>query len=530
VRKVTSSTGVLIAGAGPPGLMMACQLALRGTPFRIIDKNDRHITGSGALIIHARTLEYFEQLGIARKAIEQGILARKINIVFHGKKYFNLPIDKMGKDITRYPGLLLLEQSKTEQLLISVLEAYGHEVERKTELLEFTNYTEGCTNIVKLPDGKQTVIKSQYLVAADGAHSMIREKLRIPFAGNTYDMSLFCYDGKPEFDVPPNEICFTFTDHGSTGLFPLQGDRWRIDGTIPADLRQKEEIVFGDIADRFAQKNHLRIKLVTPEWFSVFHSHQQYAGAFGYGRCFMIGDAAHVFSPIGAQGMNTGLQDACNLAWKLSMVLKGLLNEGILDTYHEERQPIAKKIATSTDRIFLLITKNHSFSKKIRLGILPWMLDKTLPLIEKKKVFSDYLFKGISEPAVNYRKSPLSAAASFGYFPSSAPKPGDRLPNLEFRIAGRKITAQGVSDFKRFHAFVFSKEYFPDEFLEYLTSAEHLISHEFIAFDSGTAVAYHLFGIRAAGCYLVRPDMYIAFRSANLYVNQIRGYLKRYML
>ena len=242
--KVTSQTQVLIVGAGPPGLMMACQLALRKIPFRIIDKNEQHLSRSGALIIHARSLEIFNQMGIADKAISQGILASKINLVFNGKKPLSLVLNKMGNGLTKFPGLLLLEQSKTEQLLADFLQSYGHSVERKTELTGFSQYDEGCTNIVKMPNGKNIVIKSKYVIAADGSHSFIRDQLNIPFSGKTYELSLFVFDGKVDIDLPPDEICFSFTEKSSAGIFPLKDGRWRVDGTIPRNISSNEENSF----------------------------------------------------------------------------------------------------------------------------------------------------------------------------------------------------------------------------------------------------------------------------------------------
>ncbi len=152
--KISSQTHVLIVGAGPSGLMMACQLALRNIPFRIIDKREKSLCGSGALIIQARTLEIFNQMGIADNAISEGILAGNINVVFNGKKPLSLGIKKMGIGQTKFPGLLLLEQSKTEQLLADFLQSHGHSVERKSELTGFSQYNEGYTNIVKIPNGK----------------------------------------------------------------------------------------------------------------------------------------------------------------------------------------------------------------------------------------------------------------------------------------------------------------------------------------------------------------------------------------
>ncbi len=525
VGKVTSKTQVLIVGAGPPGLMMACQLALRKIPFRIIDKHEHHQTGSGALILHARSLEIFDQMGIADKAISQGILANKINVVFNGSKPLSLFLKKMGSDQTRFPGLLMLEQSKTEQLLENFLLSYGHTVERKTELTGFSQYEEGCTNIVKSPDENSIVIKSKYIIAADGSHSFIRDHLKIPFSGKTYQLSLFVYDGKADFDLPKDEIYFSFTGKSSIGIFPLIGGRWRVDGTIPHNLSSNREIKFSDIEPDFAARNHLKIKLHEPEWFSIFHSHQQYAGAFKYKRCFMIGDAAHVFSPVGAQGMNTGMQDAYNLAWKIAMVLKGHSNDSLLQSYQRERQPLARNLIKSTDYLFRIVTSDHKMDKKIRLQLAPFLLKLFFPALEKKRIISRYLFNGISEIGINYRRSKLSAKISPVMFRLHAPRAGDRLPYYLFNFKGNEVNLQDLVKGAFFHLFIFSREPVPPEFRDYVRHREKWLSMQHIPLNKDTLPLYKRLGIGKEGCYLVRPDMYIAYKSKKLVIKDVDKYM-----
>jgi 2-polyprenyl-6-methoxyphenol hydroxylase-like FAD-dependent oxidoreductase len=527
VGKITSQTQVLIVGAGPPGLMMACQLALLKVPFRIIDKREHHIGGSGALILHARSLEIFNQIGIADKAINQGILANKINVVFNGKKPLSLFLKKMGNRSTKFPGLLLLEQSKTEQLMEEYIQSFGYSVERKTELIGFSPHDEECTNIVRMPNGKNIIIKSKYLIAADGSHSFIRNQLKIPFSGKTYELSLFIFDGKIDIDLPPDEICFSFSEKSSSGIFPLREGRWRVDGTIPPDISSKKEIIFGDIEPKFASRNLLKIKLHEPEWFSVFHSHQQYAGAFKYKHCFMIGDAAHVFSPVGAQGMNTGMQDALNLAWKLAMVLKGYSSESLLQTYQKERQPIARNMIKSTDHLFRMVTSNSKLDKKIRLRLAPLLFKILFPVIERQKTVSRYLFNGISEIGINYRDSPLSKKGSRGLFRYNAPWPGDRLPYFLFKIRENEVNLQDMVKGPLFHLLIFSRNSIPEQFLSYARQYSGWLNTQYIPLDPGTKPLYIRLGIGKTGFYLVRPDMYIAFRSKKLVTKKLEKYLKQ---
>jgi 2-polyprenyl-6-methoxyphenol hydroxylase-like FAD-dependent oxidoreductase len=520
-------TQVLIAGAGPPGLMMACQLAMRNIHFRIFDKSDKPHSGSGALVIHARSLEILNDMGIAGRAISNGVLAGKINVVFNGKKPLTLAIKKMGTGLTEFPGLLLLEQSKTEQLLAEFLMTYGCSVERKCELTGFTQHDEGCTSIVRNHNGKSIIIESKYLIAADGSHSFIRDQLKIPFSGKTYSLSLFVFDGKAEFDFPRDEICFCFTGESSAGIFPLNKGRWRVDGTIPRSTAAREKIDFKDIEPGFASRNQLKIRLYEPEMFSVFHSHQQYAGAFKYKRCFMIGDAAHVFSPVGAQGMNTGMQDALNLAWKLSMVLEGYAKETLLNSYQQERQPLAKKMIKSTDHFYRLVTSDSKQDQKIRLRIAPFLIKILFPVLERQRILARYFFNGISEIGINYRNSPLSMRDSWFRTGLRSPCPGDRLPYFRFNLDGSEVNIQDLAGGPLFNLLIFSANSIPPDFITRLSQHSRWLKIQYIPRDPGTIPLYKRLGIGKTGCYLVRPDMYVAYISKQLDIHPLQKYLLR---
>src|SRR5262249_29901672 len=201
--------------------------------------------------------------------------------------------------------------------------------------------------------------------------SVVCEQLKIPFGGKTYEESLFVLDCKAEVDIPNDEMYLTFAEKAVGGFFPLTNGRWRVLGNIPKELEGNEEFRFEDIEENFAERVHMNVKLYDPQWISAYRSHHRYASTFRQDRCFLAGDAAHIHSPVGAQGMNTGLQDAYNLAWKLTLVLKGKAKETLLDTYTEERITIARNLVRTTDRAFNLVTNQNFFLKKIRLYIVP---------------------------------------------------------------------------------------------------------------------------------------------------------------
>jgi len=521
---------VLIVGAGPSGLMMACQLAIHGVHFRIIDKKEHPSAYSGALIVHARSVEIFNQMGISEKVVEAAIRANDLSIVFNGKKTAHISLKNIGQNFTKFPNLYLIEQSKTEQLLIDFVFAKGYPVERKTELKSFIQDETGVTSVLKLPEGEEETIKTKYLIAADGGDSTVREQLKIPFAGKRHPVSLFIIDCKAELDLPPDEMCFSFSDAATSGFFPMKEGRKRIDGVIPMELEGNQNITFDDIEKKFAERLRMKIKLYNPEWFSVSHSNQRYALSYQNNRCFLMGDAAHTFTPVGAQGMNTGLQDAYNLAWKLAFVIQGKAKSTLLDTYSAERQNIAKKLVRSTGRIYNLVTSQNSFTKIFRLHVLPHLMKWILPLIEKQNIFRKFCFNAISEIGINYRKSPLSYNASLGNFPSHAPKPGDRMPYLVFTDSDKEINIQEKIKETGFTLFIFTKSSSPLEIIKITEKYKNVISFETIQFTSETKLLYDHLGIEDSGCYLIRPDMYIAFRLSTLNTRHLNNYLQQFLM
>jgi len=522
-------TEVLIIGAGPSGLMMACQLALRNIPFRIIDKKDHCTNYSGALIIHARSVEIFHRMGIAQSAIQKGIIANEINIVFNGKKAFRIPVKNIGQGLTRFPYLLMLEQSKTEQLLIDFISNFGYSVERNTELLRFTEDTEGVNSILKHASGKVVSIRTKYLIGADGGHSTVRRQLDIPFVGSTHPISLFVTDCKAQINLPPEAMCFSFSNASTAGFFPLTDGRWRVDGAITGELEAKDALTFDDIAKNFAERTRMKVKLYHPQWFSVFHSHQRYASSFRQNQCFLVGDAAHIHSPVGAQGMNTGLQDAYNLAWKLALVLQEKAKISLLDTYESERAGIAKKVIRSTDIVFNFVTSQNFFLKTFRVYVVPLIMKLILPLLVKQKSIRHFFFRRISEIGIQYRESPLTHHASSGNFPSHAPKPGDRLPCIPYNEDGKEINIQEKATGTGFNLFIFSKGTPPDEIIRVAENYTHLLTIETIPCTSETKYLYERLGIEKSGCYLVRPDMYIAYRSGKPEAEHFESYLQQFM-
>ena len=508
-----SDTEVLIVGAGPTGLMMACQLAINKVPFRIIDKTEDHTAQSRALVIQARSLEIFDQMGVSDKAIQQGKVAKAIGAFFNGRKVLRITVNEIGKGLTKFPFFLMLEQSRTESLLVDFLKERGRDVERRTELKTIRQSNSEVICVLKHGDGNEESVKSKYVVGADGSHSVVREQLNIPFGGKTYEESLFVLDCKAESDLPNDEMYLAFGKTALGGFFPLTNGRWRILGDIPKELEGRKEIVFEDIEKNFAARVHMNVKLYDPQWVSVYRSHHRYASTFRKGRCFLTGDAAHIHSPVGAQGMNTGLQDAYNLAWKLALVIRGSAKEDLLNTYTEERIAIARNLVRTTDRVFNLVTSGNLFLKTLRLYIIPVALKLATPIFQKFNLLQKFLFKTASEIGINYRKSSVSQGASLGTFPKHAPRPGDRLPFLQFDDEnGDETNIQEKLRNKFFCLFVFANK-ISGEMEKVIEPFKDSLSFEVIPFLKQTETLYKRLGIKQTGYYLIRPDMYIAYRA-----------------
>lgn len=527
------SVSVLVVGAGPTGLMAACQLALRGISFRIIDKNFAPTTQSRAIILHARTLEVFEQLGIASKAVALSEPCHGVTWVFNGKEAATLKIK--GKEQTRFPYILCLEQNKTEELLINYLEKLGHHVEWDTKLIHLSS-EDKISAITKKEDGAEETIEADYVIGADGSHSIVREKMELELEGETYPQVLYLIDCHVEMNIRPHEIYLMMTEQGMTGLFPMAqsqdkmgNTRYRVLGILPQEYQEKT-ITFSEIQKNFSAQINMVAKIDDPAWVSVYHSHHRYAKMLRCGNYFIAGDAAHIHSPLGGQGMNTGIQDAYNLVWKLALVIQGKANETLLDTYNTERWAVAEKLVKTTDRIFYTVVSDKPGVKIFRLYIFPYVLRLISFFGRYFKIIGKSIFRKLSQIGIQYRGSALSQNASWGNFSKHAPQPGDRVPYVFFKQDNKRINIQDYLKGAAFHCFVFlttnsdaDNFFVPEKYKE-------LMDVHFIFKTTDTQSIFKLFGIAQEGYYLIRPDMYIACRSASLDTNMLESYLRRFFI
>jgi 2-polyprenyl-6-methoxyphenol hydroxylase-like FAD-dependent oxidoreductase len=328
-----SASAVLIVGAGPTGLTLAAWLAHQGVPTRIIDRTAEPGTTSRALAVQARTLELYQQLGLTQTLLARGHKVPAINLWVRGAHAARMPFEAIGAGLTRYPFLEIFPQDEHERLLLEHLAAHGVMVERRTELKGFTDEGGGIRARLLRPDGQQETIEAAYVAGCDGARSLVRETLGTGFPGGTYRQVFYVAD--IDGDGPPvdGELHIDLDEADFLAVFPLAGaGRARLIGTVRDErAEQPENLRFEDVSAR--AMHNLKVRVQRVNWFSTYHVHHRVTEHFGKGHAFLLGDAAHIHSPAGGQGMNTGIGDAVNLAWKLAAVLHGRAPVSLLDTY-----------------------------------------------------------------------------------------------------------------------------------------------------------------------------------------------------
>src|SRR6516164_3964866 len=346
---------VLIIGAGPTGLVLALWLTRLGVRVRIIDKTADPGTTSRAVAIQARTLELYRQLDLASAVVEAGVKVAAANLWVGGANAARVPLGRLGQGFSPFPFALTYPQDAHERLLIERLDGLGVKVERRTELVRFEQQPEGVRAVLGRADGSEETCEAAYLAGCDGAHSTVREALAVGFPGGTYSGLFYVADVDAAGPAADGEIHVDLEEADFLAVFPLKGTgRLRLIGPVSWEPdREHRELTFDDVSPRAIR--NLKLTIAGVNWFSTYHVHHRVAAKFREGRAFLLGDAAHVHSPVGGQGMNTGIGDAVNLSWKLAAVLNGGAPDSLLDTYEPERIGFARKLVATTDRVFAVV-------------------------------------------------------------------------------------------------------------------------------------------------------------------------------
>ncbi len=505
---------VLIVGAGPTGLVLAYELARRGIRARLIDKDQGPAEQSRALAIQVRTLEIFHFMGILEEVLQKGQAIGHINLFTHKKLLFQAQFRGLKSP---YPFPLILPQNDTEAILLAALRKLGVEVERDTELLEFQQEGERVLGTLRKSNTKER-FECAWLVGCDGAHSVVRRSLNLEFKGAAYPQLFSLADVELKSELKQNELSFFFDKDGFFGVFPMRKGWVRLLAVDP--LGKKRAPGENPSVDEFqAWADHFlpgKATIQKTYWLSDFRLHHRGVSTYQKGRVFIAGDAAHIHSPAGGQGMNTGIQDSFNLGWKLAGVIQQSLAPEILETYSKERQPVGAHVLKSTDRFFSVMVSQSVIARFIRSFIFPFIAQYILPKAMHKMAYF------VSQLQVNYRTSSIVAQTPDQAWARETPCPGERAPDAVF-VGGNQDSKKLFDLFQesKFTLLVFNAH--PAVFEE--------ISREFgnvfeVVKVSGAEIS-KIYGIAEEGVYLIRPDAYVAYRQQGFDFIFFKNYLKK---
>jgi 2-polyprenyl-6-methoxyphenol hydroxylase-like FAD-dependent oxidoreductase len=409
---------VLIVGAGPTGLALALWLTRLGVKVRIVDKSPHRADTSRALVTHARTLELYDQIGIAEEVVARGRKFEGVRMWAKGAQRARADLGDMGAGISPFPFALMFPQDEHELLLIEHLKAAGVSVERPVELRDFRQGEGGVTARLASPGAGEERAQARFLAGCDGAHSTVRTTIAAGFPGGEYSRMFYVADVVASGPVMNGDLNLALDAGDFLAVFPMKGEgRARLVGDI--EHTGGDTLTFDDVGHQAIERLGVRIEQVN--WFSSYRVHHRVAATWRSGSAFLLGDAAHIHSPVGGQGMNTGIGDAINLAWKLAAVIKGGAAEALLDTYQSERIAFARRLVATTDRAFQAVSRDDPGARFARLTLAPAML----PLMLRLPAFRRLMFRTVSQTGIDYRGKGLAKGSAGGV------AGGDRLPWVE---------------------------------------------------------------------------------------------------
>ncbi|WP_026414079.1 FAD-dependent monooxygenase [Actinomadura oligospora] len=368
MNALPATAEVLVAGAGPAGLALTATLRAKGVDALLVDRLAEGQNTSRAAVVHARTLEVLRELEVTDELVAAGIIAPRFTVRERDRVLLTLDFDDLPTD---FPYALMVPQNITEAVLLRKLEALGGAVRRPHELTAISQDADGVTGV--LSDGHE--VRAQYAVGTDGMHSVVREQTGIPFEGDTYAESFVLADVRLDWAASDHEVMLYFSREGVTVVAPLPGGRHRIVATVAeAPEHPTVEDVQALLDARGPRKDPARVSDLV--WSSRFRVHHRLAARYREGRVFLAGDAAHVHSPAGGQGMNTGIQDAVDLGHRLAAVLRDGASPDTLDAYETVRRPIAEEVVSLTDRMTRVATVGNPALRNLRntfLRTLDWL-------------------------------------------------------------------------------------------------------------------------------------------------------------
>ncbi|WP_165225511.1 FAD-dependent monooxygenase [Aquisphaera insulae] len=539
---------VLVVGAGPTGLMAATLLKRQGVDVRIVEKRAEPSRESRAFAIQARSLELFLSIGLADRVLRDGFISHTVDLYSGGKHVGGMDFDRAGSPDTPFQFIYLLPQSETEAILIEDLARQGIEVERGLEIHGLEQDDDGVVVRGSKAGGGETTIRARYAIGADGAHSIVRKSLGLSFEGAPYPQTFLLADCRVSW--PLDHGRFRVFVHGSSiGLFlPLGGESrsrlMAIDRSAHGESGETgpAAMELHELEAAFREASGMEVALSDAVWTSRYRVHHRSVNRYAIGRVFLAGDAAHIHSPAGGQGMNTGLQDAANLAWKLALAIREEAGEGLLATYDAERRPVGAQVVSRSDRLFEAMAGRSGWEATIR----DWLAWPVGAAISHMPSIQHRAFRMIGELDITYDAGRFveDSASKLG---DAGPAPGSRAPNAAVArhrdvfdlISGYAFTVLALS-----RRPLDAREAAPvaDGLASLCAAADgipiraHLVSRTSngrnprIVFVEDAAVfdAYGLAGTDAQATYLIRPDGYVAWRSDGLDIEGCRRFLARF--
>jgi 2-polyprenyl-6-methoxyphenol hydroxylase-like FAD-dependent oxidoreductase len=516
-----SSQAVLIAGGGPTGITAALELRRFGIPVRIVDEMEGPAATSRAVGIQARTLEEMELRGLAEQFTRIGHPATGGEIYGNGKLLVHVDFTRIA---SRYNYLLFLSQTETDRILREALEAEGAGVEWGVKLAAIGQSAAGVNATLEHNDGSFEEITAPYVIDAEGAHSIIRNTLGLKFKGKTFDQLFAIGDVHVGGDLSNSSFHIFSCERGLLGMFPMGGSHFRLVAANPHNDRTlSDPPTLDELQAIYDQRSPVSARLRQLTWSSLFHVNSRMVDTLRVGRIFLAGDAAHIHSPAGGQGMNTGIQDALNLGWKIALVLRGIAPEALLDTYDQDRLPVMRSVLTRTEGLTDVIG-GDSILRDFFLHLAPW--------VANAEFVQDTVTARISQLALNYRNSPLSSD-NFG---DGALVAGDRIPDLAIRVSaetpsesGRIFSLLSPTRFTLLLVNFSSTAAVQAQLNESLSPLRELINTFSISApdDEARKPFEECFGQRPS-INLVRPDAYIGFRGTESSAGELAKYCRKW--
>jgi 2-polyprenyl-6-methoxyphenol hydroxylase-like FAD-dependent oxidoreductase len=523
---------VLVVGAGPSGLTMANELARHGTAVRIIERAPAPPVTSRALVVMPRTLEIFDDMGVVDEAIAAGNPAESLTITFSKHK---VRMDFGGllegpQNYTAFPALRTLSQHDTERILTALLARHGVQIEHGAELTDLNQVGDTVSATLRGPDGSVEAVRCGWVIGCDGAHSAVRRASGIPFTGSTYRDEFIMADARLDWELPHGELYGFPSPAGLFAAFSMPGEnRYRIFGNVPpgpeGPSAEYSEPTHEEFQAMLDERVPFPAKVCEEFWVTRYRVHSRTVPRYREGRIFLVGDAAHVHSPAGAQGMNTGIQDAYNLAWKLALVERGIAKESLLDSYHAERHPVGVQLLKTTDRLFTAIAGQNPLSRIARGRVAPLVARGLLTRPSLRR----WLVGMLAQLRLHYPNSPLNAEDGSGWQHAAAP--GERAPEADVLIDGIQGRLHDALRGTHHTVLLFTgldeqtrptvalcrvaeqlERTYPGLVRARVISAERSCDHP-AALGDPTRCAHRQYRVKSASAYVVRPDAYIGYRG-----------------